>query len=293
MYVNHGQFGNGHMGGAILVTTMARRQGTGLSPCHGEVSMHQGTRCSKGRIRRQAIIMSASTAGVVLALFATGPAAALQEPATEPEIAVQGLVLHEITFAPVVGAAVSIPALGLEALTLEDGSFRFVEGVAGIHHLRVSAPGYVTLVEQFEVAEEGFAYVQVLLPSLDAVLGAITVRGRMAGRAVTGGDATGSALDLLRSVAGLRMFGQTGNRGQARGGVTLRGVTSITQSSAPQVVLDGVRIGQGDNVADILSQIPASHIRDIQVLPGPSAGFDEVGFGANGVIRIRTRTGPH
>jgi len=256
--------------------------------------MHQGTRCSKSRSRPPVIIMIASTAGVVVALFATGPAAALQEPSTEPEIAVHGLVLHETTFAPILGAAVSIPALGLEASTLEDGSFHLAGGISGTHQLRVSAPGYVTLVEQFEVAEEGFAYVQVLLPSVDAVLGALTVRGRMAGRTVAGGAAaTGSALDLLRSMPGLRMFGQTGNRGQTRGGGNLRGVTSITQSSAPQVILDAVRIGQGDDVADILSQIPASLIRDIQVLPGPSAGFDEVGFGANGVIRIRTRKGPH
>jgi len=224
-------------------------------------------------------------------LLAPGPASAQQLEDTGGEVAVHGLVLHEASFAPVSGAAVSIPALGLETRALEDGSFHFTQAIVGIHQLRVAAPGFVTLVEQFEVSEDGFAYLQVLLPSLDAVLGALNVRARPEGRTVTGGGAaSGSALDLLQSMPGLRTFGQTGNVGQTRGSVNLRGVSSMTQSLAPQVVLDGVRIGQGDNVVDVLSQIPASQIRDIQVLPGPSAAFEH-GYAANGVIRIRTRTG--
>ncbi len=235
----------------------------------------------------------AAVGGALASGLTAVPAAGLQEvPTPEPEIAVHGLVVHETTLAPVAGATVSIPALGLETRAGQDGSFHFVGSVEGVHQLRVSAPGHVTLVEQFEVSEEGFAYVQVLLPSLDALLGALNVRARPeGGRTVTAGEAaSGSALDLLRSMPGLRMFGLTGNVGATGGGVNLRGVSSMTQSLAPQVVLDGVRIGQGDNVMDVLSQIPASHIRDIQVLPGPSAAFEH-GYAANGVIRIRTRAG--
>lgn len=247
--------------------------------------------------------MSADTAGMhrpgslwsgawrmvpVLFLLAPGSVRAQDIPA-EPRDLLQGTVLHELTLEPVAGAVLAIPQLRLEAESLADGSFRFPDAVAGSYQLRVSAPGYVTLVEQVDIEDDATLHLQVLLPGLDAILGALNVVARPEGRTVTAGEgAPGSALDLLRTMPGLRMFGQTGNVGQTRGGVNLRGVSSFTQSEAPLIVLDGVRIGQADNVVDVLSQIPAGDVRDIQVLPGPSAAFEH-GFAANGVIRIRTR----
>ena len=127
---------------------------------------------------------------------------------------------------------------------------------------------------------------QVILPSVDAVLRELLVVVP-ATEAASHGDVR-SATDLLaRKVLGVNVT--EGNVGVHQNPVLLRGVSSIKMTSEPAIFLDGVRMRGIGQALEVLRQIPASHVKDIQVLRGPAAAFLQ--GSANGAVLIETNFG--
>ena len=66
--------------------------------------------------------------------------------------------------------------------------------------------------------------------------------------------------------------------------------SAISLGGEPDIYLDGVRMAGGFGEAlSLLRQIPASDVRDIQILRGPAAAF--LHGSADGVIHVRTKSG--
>ena len=88
-----------------------------------------------------------------------------------------------------------------------------------------------------------------------------------------------SVLDMLRRVPGIEIGG--GNS------ITIRGATSLSLSTEPLFVLDGVPVGTG---YQSVSAMNPNDIKRISVLKGSSASIYG-SQGANGVIVIESKSG--
>lgn len=98
---------------------------------------------------------------------------------------------------------------------------------------------------------------------------------------------------LAGKVAGVQV---SSNSGEPGGGITIRmrGGTSISASSDPLIVVDGVPLDGGDGVAggrNPLNFVNPSDIADMTVLKDASASAIYGSRGANGVIIITTKRG--
>ncbi|RNI25892.1 SusC/RagA family TonB-linked outer membrane protein [Rufibacter latericius] len=100
---------------------------------------------------------------------------------------------------------------------------------------------------------------------------------------------------LQGRVPGLQSIGASGQPGSAQQ-IRIRGVGSITSSSAPLFVIDGVPINSGDlsrntTTANALAGINPNDIESINVLKDASAASIYGSRAANGVIVITTKSG--
>lgn len=109
-----------------------------------------------------------------------------------------------------------------------------------------------------------------------------------AGRVVTSAEIANSgaqtAWEAVRLLSGYVRF--TDDSKGRPSGMTARGKSSMILSSAPQIFMDGVRLGD----FRLLEEISARHLESIQLISGPDA---TTYFGTNaghGVVYIRTRT---
>lgn len=221
---------------------------------------------------------------VLLSLGLTTGAAA-QEPAAP----LQGVVVDEAAWTPVGAATLTLLGSGAQTQSLTNGTFAFATAPLGTLAVRVEAPGYMSIVQEVEVRSGRVAFVQFALPSVNAVLDEILVVARR-GEASASISEPKTAADLLAGkIPGV--LSNPGEVGLEETRMRLRGVRSITQVNHPAVFLDGVRLAGGFGEAlSRLRQIPASQVRDIQVLRGPAAAF-LYGGGADGVIQVWTRSG--
>lgn len=237
-------------------------------------------------------------AAIVIGISTAPGHGAAQEPTS-----ISGTVLDETTFTPVSGGRVLLAEVGREARTDAEGGFVLRDVPPGRFTLRVSLPGFSTAVEQIDVTDGEISFVQVFLLPLATVLDEVLVR---TGRSPTdrgtlveadGHETAISAADLLElEVPGLNM-GRSGGIG-AGTRMVIRGIKSFTGNNAPIVYLDGVRISQNPASGPtndtpkmaVLDDLPASQVKRIRVLKGPSAGA-RFGDSANGVILIETYQG--
>jgi len=202
---------------------------------------------------------------------------------------------------PLGGALVSLSGTDVRVATDDGGNFVVPNLPAGPYSVRAELDGYVAVVEQVDVPSGSAVSVRLELFAMGAVLNELRVRvpqgDRRAGSAegVAGGhEGLQTAADLLaQSLPGLLV--DPGN-GMAGGGarVVIRGPKSITLSTHPSIYLDGVRLhaggAPGARAFQVLSQIPASEVREIKVLRGPAATA-MYGDSSAGVVLIETRQG--
>ncbi len=216
----------------------------------------------------------------------------------------EGVVLDSETLQPVDGANISISGRSDPWVTAEDGTFSFGLLPAGVVQLRVQRDGYSSALEQVEVVPGAGTFLQLSVTPIAAALAELiarTTRGQTGADALEGMDRSSSetAADLLYQ----RLPGVTVDRpnGMIGGGVEvrIRGVSSISGAREPAIYLDGVRLNptRAPNLSlrtspglQILDEIPASLVRSIRVLRGPSASA-AYGESADGVIIIETDRG--
>ena len=214
-------------------------------------------------------------------LLALIPAVVLAPEAVLAQRPLHGVVADEATLSLIDSARVTVVGTELEATTGGDGTFSF-EGVPlGALAVRIEAPGYPVVVEHVEVVRDVVLYMQVMMPRTDVILGELATPP--AGTA----EARTAAELVARKV--LDMNPNSGNLGLNTNPVRLRGTGTFGLSGEPAVFLDGVRIGTFGPAMEVLSQIPASDVRNIRVLRGPAAAF--LRGSADGSIHIETRSG--
>ena len=218
-------------------------------------------------------------------------AAAAQQPL--PGVLLGGVVVDELTGQPVEAATVSLVGTDIEAETGRFGGFAFTDAPLGTVSVHVTAPGHPSVVQEVDVRVDRILFIQFRLPSVTTVLSELLVGvpGLLVG--VPGDESVArllaqlTAADLLAiKVPSTRRT--SGNIGKNDEQINLRGYGSFNQDLQPLVVIDGVRVLGSGTALDILSQIPAYDVEDIQVLRGPTAAF-LYPLAANGVIEVRTK----
>ncbi|HWH50554.1 MAG TPA: carboxypeptidase-like regulatory domain-containing protein, partial [Gemmatimonadaceae bacterium] len=166
------------------------------------------------------------------------------DPALSAVAAFAGAVLADSTNEPLAGAEVSLPDLGLRALTNDQGVFRIAEVPAGDQHVVVRRMGYAPLDQRVTFAPNAVVTRRVLLNRvvmLDSViveassvaipefeehrklgLGHFMTRAELAKRNVS------HLSEILETVPGLKVIRDRSNLGSAYA-VRSRGATSLSQ----------------------------------------------------------------
>lgn len=213
--------------------------------------------------------------------LAVAPGLGLTPAAVLAQRPLHGVVADQATLSLIDSARVTVVGTELEAVTGGDGTFSF-EGVPlGSLAVRIEAPGYPVVVEQVEVVRDVLLYMQVMMPRADVVLEELLA-------APSGVSEARTAAELVARRV-LDMNPNSGNLGLNTNPVRLRGTGTFGLRGEPAVFLDGVRIGTFGPAMEILSQIPASEVRNIRVLRGPASAFLQ--GSADGSIHIETRSG--
>jgi hypothetical protein len=228
------------------------------------------------------------TALVVTGLSWVAPRASAAQ-GTAPsatEAPLQGVVVDEATYQPVDSATVTVVGTDLVVTTTRWGSFAFPDVPLGYVDLHVSAPGHPSVVQHVEVRAGRVVFMQVVLPSVAAVLAELFVPGAPRARA---SEVARTAADLLAlEVPRARI--SSGVVGDSDYQLRLRPASTFQGNGAPLILIDGVVMSTDDRAYDALERIPASDVAEIEILKGPVAAF-LYPFAANGVVNVKTKRG--
>jgi len=218
---------------------------------------------------------------------------------------VVGRVFDGLRGAAIPGAVVSVHGSDQQLETDSAGNFEFLAMPPGLTVLRAEAVGYSGVVETVSVRPMTLTRLRFDLWPVAFALEDITVAARRR-LAAAGADTTRpaseerpstyTATDLLRETApGVFVLIPNGYL-DSSASVLVRGIKSVTMSSAPVVYVDGIRVSgevressmPGGRGLSILDQLSASEIAEIRLLRGPAATI-EYPEATNGVILIRTK----
>jgi TonB-dependent SusC/RagA subfamily outer membrane receptor len=233
---------------------------------------------------------------------------------------ITGKVLDD-TGNPVIGATVSIPDLKAGSITDIDGNYELsLNAAEGSYRVEVSYIGYKTEVLSVDITS---ASTQKVLDftiredflKLDEVVvigNSVQASRRALGNSITTIGAkdienagTGNAISALQGkVAGARITQVSGDPSGAMS-INLRGVNSITGSSDPLYVIDGVivsnsstpvtQIGNSAGESQVgtprLADINPNDIESINIINGPAAAAQYGSRAAAGVVLITTKKG--
>jgi iron complex outermembrane receptor protein len=226
-----------------------------------------------------------------LGLVATLPALCPVSASAQETAQLQGIVAEEGSGRMIPSALVTLVASNVQTRTGSDGTFTFSDVPVGQALVRVQAPGYPTVVDEVTVRPGSVVVVLMVVSSPAAVLDEIVVTGSRRAQPSEGPARTAADL-VARQVPYLQ--GYTAAFNSVRGRpfnpiVQPRGFGSFSADGEPVIVLDGTRMDGFGRAMDALRQIPASQIKEVQILRGPSSAHL---YGSSaGVIVIRTLSG--
>ncbi len=230
---------------------------------------------------------------------------------------ITGKVVDSTSQAPIASAAITIVGTQRGTLSRVDGGYTLTGIPAGTVTVRVTRIGYSAFQQTLGVTGGGTATLDVALKPVAAFLSEVVTVGYGTQRReqITGSVATVKGADanvgvmpnvngmLAGRVAGVNVTLNTGEPG-AGAQVRIRGGTSISASSEPLYVIDGVPINNVETEAggiglggspslprSPLTLLNPSDIANIVVLKDASATAIYGSRGANGVILIETRKG--
>jgi TonB-dependent starch-binding outer membrane protein SusC len=227
--------------------------------------------------------------------------------------AIEGTVAVAGTGAPLPDATVSVVGTTRGARTDEAGKFRIPGLTAGSYQLRAQRIGYTSLTKSVTVTAGQTANAEFVLREAALSLDALVVTGTAAeSRKKEVGNATAAidvkaieaepvrnAQDILVGRApGITVMGNSGQPG-AGGTIRLRGTNSLTQSNAPIVYVDGVRIYSDPGPLTpnarqstlAMNDIKPDDIERIEIVKGAAATTLYGTEASGGVIQIFTKTG--
>jgi TonB-linked SusC/RagA family outer membrane protein len=231
---------------------------------------------------------------------------------------VAGRVTDAGTNTPVVGAQVMVVGTQIQAVTNGQGRYVLVQVPAGARTVVVKRIGYSDGSQQVTVGDNAETALDFALAPKAVTLTEVVVTATGEQRKLVIGNVVASVAvdsivatapitnvtDMLQGrVAGLLTFANSGITGSAPR-IRLRGFNSLSQSNAPLMIIDGVRIENSTGAAGNLgagtsfgwssgavSELNPEEIESIDIVKGPSAATLYGTDAANGVIIIKTKRG--
>ena len=226
---------------------------------------------------------------------------------------VRGRVVDRATSQGIVGVQVSVVGTTVGGQTDNSGSF-VIRGVpAGAQTLRVSRLGYRATTAAVSVADGAEVTANVSLEPavarLDEVVTTATgsVSRREIGNVVASVNADSvtkvSPITNVNELLQARTSGVQVLQGQgvigSSSSIRIRGVSSLSLSNEPLIVVDGVRFSNeaepGNLSAGVrinrLSSLNPEEIANVDIIKGPSAAALYGTAAANGVVIIKTKRG--
>ena len=251
-------------------------------------------------------------AGLLLGMV---PAMASAQQATT----VSGRVTNEAS-APVPGASVSIPSLGVGSYTSNDGRFTFTVPANRVTGQNVSLvarrigyqPVTASVALTGAVVSHDFRLTTATTQLEGVVVTALGLEREkrslgIAAQSVQGADLnktqTPNIVNALSGkVAGVKVVGSTNFGGSAR--VVIRGENSISGNNQPLWIVDGIAIDNsqftnatqargygGFDYGNAIQDLNTEDIENVSVLKGPAAAALYGSRAANGAIVVTTRSG--
>ena len=214
----------------------------------------------------------------------------------QQKVTVQGDVVDESGIG-VPGAAVFVTGTTHGTMTDVDGKFSFAVPV-GTRFVKVSCVGYdeqevavtnaplhVVLIESTTFLEEAVSIGYGSPKKIESLVGTVTT----VNSETIKNAPSSSALDMLQGqVAGLAVLTSGGVAGDNSVSMKLHGVGSLTSSSEPLYIIDGV-----PSSARTIMSLNPNDIESISILKDASATSIYGARAANGVVHIITKTGSY
>lgn len=214
---------------------------------------------------------------------------------------ITGKVVDASTGEPISFASVFEKNTKNATATLDDGTFSLK--VKPEATLVISFIGYANLEVQADSKKQMLIQLTPESTQLDEVM--IVAYGVTTKASYTGSAQSVKSDDLLKSrsesidkalsgkVSGVRSTSATGDPGSS-GDIQIRGIGSITGSTAPLYVVDGVPVTSGEfgsNSSNILSTLNPEDIESLTILKDAAAASLYGSRAANGVVIINTKKG--
>jgi outer membrane receptor protein involved in Fe transport len=245
--------------------------------------------------------------GAVLLLFAAQAAVA------QATGAIEGTVRTAGTEQPVADVQVQLVGTNRAARTDDAGKFRIPGLAPATYQLRAQRIGYASSTSSVTVAAGQTATVSLSMREAALSLDVLVVTGTAAesrkkevGNATAAIDAKAIEIEPVKNTQdiisgrapGITVLSNSGQPG-AGGTIRLRGTNSITQSNAPIVYVDGVRIysDPGPTTPNArqstlaINDIKADDIDRIEIVKGAAATTLYGTEASGGVIQIFTKSG--
>lgn len=218
---------------------------------------------------------------------------------------VTGRVLDNESQTPLQGVSVTVKNMKVGTTTDTAGNFRLTVP-AGARALLLSFTGFAPREVALSEAQTSYEFsLSRSVQSLNEVV--VVAYGQQEKRKVTGSISklSGKQVEnipltsvdqiLQGKVAGLQSVATSGQPGAAQQ-IRIRGIGSISASSAPLFVIDGLPVNTGDasnltNSSNLLATINPNDIESISVLKDAAAASIYGSRAANGVIIITTKKG--
>jgi TonB-linked SusC/RagA family outer membrane protein len=245
---------------------------------------------------------------LAIAVLALSTASALEA----QQASIRGTVTDSSTLAPIEGAEVALLGTSHRTQTNAEGQYRFSGVSQGVIAVRVQLIGYspqqrtVTLTDGQETMADF-----VLTPGIAQLEELVSIgygtqtRGELA-TAVSTVKAEDLANQPIASVdaalqgkaAGVQVVQNAGNPGNAPS-VRVRGSASVSASSDPLYVIDGIpivsgdisQIGAGGQSIAALTSLNSDEIASIDILKDAASSAIYGSRGSNGVVMITTKRG--
>ena len=216
---------------------------------------------------------------------------------------VRGKVSDARDGTPLPGVSVAIKGTNLGTTTDQQGMYRINASSSNV--LVFTYTGMGTVEQAVGNNQEINITLRLTTGSLQEVV--VVAYGNQNRKKITGavGKLAGSEVEnvplvsvdqmLQGKVAGLQSVATSGQPGAAQQ-IRIRGIGSITASSAPLFVIDGVPVNTGDasnltNSSNLLASLNPNDIESISILKDASAASIYGSRAANGVIIINTKKG--
>lgn len=219
---------------------------------------------------------------------------------------ISGKVIDSATKKPISGVSITVVGLKLNQLTDVNGIFELHNVPEGKQTVSAKALGYRSVSRDISVSNGerqnvSFSFVATATSLSEVITTATGQRRRVEvahdiakidAEAVMQRSPVRSVSDLLEAaqVPGVLVQRQSGDPGSPTK-IRIRGISSISQSNDPVVILDGVWIDGSLGKPSRIDDIDPSTIESIEIVRGPSAATLYGQDASNGIIVITSKKG--